>query len=203
VFPLGGPPSAAARAGTACAASAALRGGGLRTHSNCGELIRPPDSCAICRTAVHQPNLRLSLGTRCSAAQAADATLCMERSYLAQNHSCACQSAIANGVSVDAEYRASGRTCRSRVQARQQLAWVVGCAWLLSLPIFAATTSHSLFLRPTANLGVSDAELQALAPGTHTLRSALSASEPSFRRLHWFRHRSWARAIQGCHQCGA
>ena len=82
---------------------------------------------------------------------------------------------------------------------------------LNSLPVARALTViafDSPAPRPTANLGASDAELEALAPGASPAQEAapvavLLTSASARRCLHRVRHCSWAGAVQGCNQRGA
>lgn len=63
--------------------------------------------------------------------------------------------------------------------------------------------SHAF--RPTANLGASDAELQALAPGAQNSANLIachSKIQHESRRLYRICYCGWARPIQSCHQCG-
>ena len=116
--------------------------------------------------------------------------------------------------------RLAGPVVHGFKRGSKLLGWCGACGMIRALALVTVTLNSppaarvlavialdSLARRPTANLGASDAELEALAPGASPARGAapvavLLTSAPARRCLHRVRYCSWAGAVQGCHQRG-
>jgi hypothetical protein len=117
--------------------------------------------------------------------------------------------------------RLAGPVVHGFKRGSKLLGWCGACGMIRALALVTVTLNSppaarvlavialdSLARRPTANLGASDAELEALAPGASPARGAapvavLLTSAPARRCLHRVRYCSWAGAVQGCNQRGA